>query len=301
MNSRIRNSLVVFSGIAIGRLGSYLWMNQPKALVLPKDVSAAMREANRRIAFSGARNFRDLGGYVTLDGSTVKWGVLYRSDNLAKMTNQDLEYFSALGLYRLIDFRADYEKAEEPDHLPANPGFEVVELPIFDSNSKLGPGLRQRIMAGNLDGVDPDALLMDGNAQFATEFTPQFRAFAQEVWAAQGKPVLFHCTAGKDRTGFAAAILLRILGVPQQIVLQDYLLSQAYILDAYSKNIMVLRLTKGEKIARLVEKLFGVNAAYLQAAFDTIDARYGSFAAYVSDGLGLSAADVAVLRSNLLA
>jgi len=138
------------------------------------------------------------------------------------------------------------------------------------------------------------------NIQFATEFTPQFKAFIQEVLAAKGQPVLFHCTAGKDRTGFAAAILLRILGVPQETVMQDYMLSKPYALEARSRDIFILRLTKGEVTAGVVEKLSGVDATYLEAAFATIDAEYGSFENYVRDGLGLNDADVAALRASLL-
>ncbi len=111
---------------------------------------------------------------------------------------------------------------------------------------------------------------------------------------------MFHCTAGKDRTGFAAAILLRILGVPQETVMQDYMLSRSYALEARSRDVFILRLTKGKETAGIVEKLSGVEAAYLQAAFETIDAEYGSFENYVRDGLGLDDTEVAALRASLL-
>jgi protein-tyrosine phosphatase len=184
--------------------------------------------------------------------------------------------------------------------LPGNPGFQVLELPIFDTNSQLGKDIRDKIMNGDVTGIDAGQLLIDANTQFASEFTPQFKTFVQEVQAANGRPVMFHCTAGKDRTGFAAAILLRILGVPPETVMQDYLLSKEYALQARARDIFILRLTKGQETAAIVEKLSGVEAVYLQAAFDEIDARYGSFDAYVRDGLGLSETDIQTLRSALL-
>lgn len=93
-------------------------------LVFPKDAAEPEREAHRRIAFSGAHNFRDLGGYATADGSTVKWGVLYRSDALDKLTARDLTWLAQLGLYRIIDFREDSKREKNPDRLPGNPGWK---------------------------------------------------------------------------------------------------------------------------------------------------------------------------------
>jgi protein-tyrosine phosphatase len=184
--------------------------------------------------------------------------------------------------------------------LPPNLRFRVVELPIFDANSRLGLEIRERVKNGDLDGIDPAALLTEANIQFVTNFTPQFKVFVREVLAAQGKPVLFHCTAGKDRTGFAAAVLLRLLGVPQEIVTQDYLLSQANILSGHARDLALGRLMFGTAAVRVVEGLLSVNAAYLQAAFDTIDSMYGSFDAYARDGLGLHDTDIAALRAALL-
>ena len=300
MKVRVRTPQLVLLALTLVGIGGYFLLTRPKPIVFQKDLSAAEREAHRRISFAGSYNFRDLGGYATADGATVKWGALYRADNLAKLTDPDLTALNALGLYRLVDFRADFEKAADPDRLPTNLGFQVVELPIFDTNSQLGQSIRDRILNGDVNGIDADKLLIDANTQFATDFTPQFKAFIQEVLVAEGKPVMFHCTAGKDRTGFAAAILLRLLGVPQETVLRDYLLSKEYSMEARARDIFILRLTKGEQTAGVVEKLSGVDAAYLQAAFQAIDTRYGSFTAYARDGLGLSDEEVARLRTNLL-
>ena len=118
--------------------------------------------------------------------------------------------------------------------------------------------------------------------------------------AAEGKPVLFHCRAGKDRTGFAAAITLRLLGAPPEAIAADYRLSGGYALAALRPTILILRLLRGKTAANVVRELGSADARYLQAAFDTIDGQYGSFDRYARDGLGLDERAIARLRDALL-
>ena len=204
--------ILLFLGIAIVTAGVVFLI--PKPIVFPKDMLESQRDSNRKIAFSGSANFRDLGGYQTSDGHQVKWGLLYRSDALTNLKDNDLRYLAKLSINQVIDFRADFEKSSDPDKLPAGNSIKKVDLPILDANCKLGVDLRQKLMAGQVDGIDPDQLLIDAYIAFASDFTPQYKQFIQEILAANGQPVLWHCTAGKDRAGFASAILLRILGVP---------------------------------------------------------------------------------------
>jgi len=164
----------------------------------------------------------------------------------------------------------------------------------------MSSSLRERIERGDLDGLDAAAMMIDANRRLATEFTPSYRRFIQEVLAADGAPVLFHCTAGKDRTGFAAAIVLRLLGVPEESIVADYLRSNAYSLAAHRRDLLLLRLMWGPAASALVRGLLGVDQAYLRAAFEAIDREYGSFEAYVRDGLGLGPAEIARLRAALL-
>ena len=102
--------------------------------------------------------------------------------------------------------------------------------------------MRERIARGDLAGIDAAALLIEANQRLATEFTPVYRRFLAELLAARGAPVLFHCTAGKDRTGFAAAIVLRLLGVPEESIVADYMRSQRYSLAARRIDLLLLRL-----------------------------------------------------------
>jgi protein-tyrosine phosphatase len=273
----------------------------PPPVVIPAQIPAQQREAHRLLNFQGIDNFRDLGGYPTTDGKQVKWGLLYRTGTLAHATASDLQALHALQLRTLIDFRSTQEKEEEPNHLPDPVPFRVVEIPTLDEgNATLVSEIFERVETGNFEGFDPDATMIAGNRQFATEFTPQFSLFMQEIIAAEGAPVLWHCSAGKDRTGFAAAVLLRILGVDQATVMRDYLASQAPALESRKSTLMMLRLFKGEEAADKLAVLMGVEEAWLTAAFEEIDAHWGSFDNYVREGLGLTDQDVSRLRDNLL-
>jgi protein-tyrosine phosphatase len=204
-------------------------------------------------------------------------------------------------LTSLVDFRSSAEKEEEPNHLPEPPGFTVVEIPTLDDGNKALVGdIMERIESGNFDGFDPNRAMMQANRQFATEFTPQFRQFMHTIVEADGRPVVWHCSAGKDRTGFASAILLRVLGVPRDVVMQDYLASRQHALEARRNQLLMLRVFKGEEAADKLAIMMGVEQAWLEAAFDEIDAHWGSFDNYIRQGLELSERDVAQLRTLLL-
>jgi protein-tyrosine phosphatase len=288
--------------IAVGAIAlSAVQFAPAPAVVIPAELPAGQRAGHRLLNFEGITNFRDLGGYPTADGRQVKWGVLYRSANFADSSNADLEALKQLHLKTLVDFRSGMEKDEDPNRLPEPPEFRVVEVPTLDDgNDAMTKEIMERFKNGDFDGFDPNALMQDANRQFATQFTPQFRQFIQEVEAANGAPIVWHCTAGKDRTGFAAAILLRILGVPQDVVMQDYLASKQYALDARRSQLLLLRLFKGEAAAEKMAVLMSVDAAWLAAAFEQIDTAWGSFDNYVHEGLGLSDEDIARLQATLL-
>ena len=270
-------------------------------LLIPAQLPPEQRAAHRLLNFEGIANFRDLGGYANEQGQQVKWGVLYRSSTFAHSSRADLQGLQQLQLATLIDFRSGGEKEEEPNQLPQPASFTVVEIPTLDEGNKALVGeVMERVESGNFDGFDPDHFMLTANRQFATEFTPQFRQFIHTVLDAGGKPVAWHCSAGKDRTGFASAILLRVLGVPQETVMRDYMESKQHALEARKNQLLLLRVFKGEEAADKLAIMMGVEEAWLRAAFEEIDARWGSFDNYVSEGLQLTDRDIAKLRNQLL-
>ena len=271
------------------------------AVIAPASLPLEQRAAHRLLQFEGITNFRDLGGYKTADNRSVKWGNLYRSGSFDKTSRSDLKALESLKLSTLVDFRSSIEKEEEPSVLPEPTGFRVVEIPTLDDGNKAMVGeIMERIESGNFEGFDPNAAMLEANRQFASTFTPQFREFIQLVLNEESKPIVWHCSAGKDRTGFAAAILLRILGVPQETVMADYMRSKRYALAGRRNDLRLLRLFKGNEAADKLTIMMGVEEAWLQAAFDEIDRQWGNFDNYVAGGLQLSSADVEQLRSTLL-
>jgi len=270
-------------------------------LLIPAQLPPEQRAAHRLLNFEGIANFRDLGGYANEQGQQVKWGVLYRSGTFAHSSRADLQGLQQLQLATLVDFRSGGEKDEEPNQLPQPASFTVIEIPTLDEGNKALVGeVMERVESGNFDGFDPDQFMLEANRQFATEFTPQFRQFIHTVLDAGGKPVVWHCSAGKDRTGFASAILLRVLGVPQETVMHDYMESKQHALDARKNQLLLLRVFKGEEAADKLAIMMGVEEAWLRAAFEEIDARWGSFDNYVREGLQLSDGDIAQLQNQLL-
>jgi protein-tyrosine phosphatase len=192
------------------------------------------------------------------------------------------------------------KKKEEPDRLPPDTHIRIVELPILDSTTQIWHDTRDHLLKDTLEDIDAAKYMIQTNMELATRFTPQMRQFIHELFSAKGRPVLFHCAAGKDRTGYAAAIILRILGVPLEVVMDDYLLSNQYYLSAYSWNLFVLHLIKGKRFSTFVKGFLEVRSAFLSAAFQTIDREYGSFEKYVHNGLGLTGQDIELLRSLYL-
>lgn len=272
----------------------------PDQRIVPAELPAAQRDAHRRLPVEGAHNLRDLGGYATTDGLHVRWGVLYRSDALADLTDDDVHYLERLGLRRWVDFRSNMEMENDADRIPESPDLQVVHRPI--QGDALDPAeLQDRILSGDADAQELAEMLVGANRAFITDFGDVYSAFLHDLGDADKLPLLFHCTAGKDRAGFAAALALMALGVPRDTVMQDYLLTNEFSAEHTESTLRLLRIVS---LFRThpddVRPLFEARREYLQAAFDTIDQEYGSTAAYLRDGLGADDALLARLRENLL-
>lgn len=255
-------------------------------------------DKKRLLKIPGVSNYRDLGGYITEDGRTVKWGQLYRSGHLAALTPRGLELIGNLDLFTTIDFRSTYEAQRHPDRVPE--GVQSIHLPVMDqANREMSQEIRERIKNNNIEGYSPVPIITKAYQQFPVEFNPEYKKFMQSVLDAKGRPILWHCTAGKDRTGYAAAILLRLLGVDQKTIYQDYLLSNQYV-KRINRQTITAFIVRGLKAYRMIKPLMGVQIDWLQAAFETLNEEWGSFESYVSNGLGLSPADVTQMKDNLL-
>ena len=258
--------------------------------------------AGRDLGLTGLPNARDLGGYAAADGRSVCAGLLLRSEALTNATPEDVAAIEDMGVGAVIDLRGDSEITtfgEGPW-----PG-RRVHVPTAD--------LTQAVFARMLNaGPDGEPLAEDEVYKVMIDMYRQFvaddgsrGAFAAALAliteaATQGTPVLFHCTAGKDRTGWLAAIVLTALGTDRETVYADYLLSNQRAAEgrgaaARAKLVGMIQQLVGER--QPIAPLLDVRREYLQAAFDEAEAKYGSFEAFLRDGLG---ADVDRLRGAFL-
>jgi protein-tyrosine phosphatase len=253
----------------------------------------------RHLALEGAPNFRDLGGYVAEDGRSVKWGMFYRSDNLSELTPEDLERLSSLGIRLVCDLRGPSEWTGHPDRLPAVDPPEVSHLEIWDESFD-ADGIRAAILSGDFD-VDLRQMLIDGNRMFATRFADRYRDMFARIREPLNLPALVHCTAGKDRAGFASALILRTLGVPISTVYEDFLLTNHYTASKIERTLLAVRVMSLFRVdPERVRPVLGVEPAYLDAAFAAIEENYGSFDTYRRDALGLDDAALERFRDMAL-
>ena len=262
---------------------------------LHKNNSALQGEENRLLPMDGSYNTRELGGYKTLDGKSVKWGVLFRSDKLSDISEADQNYLVNLGIKKIVDFRSKSEKNEDPDRIPQD--IDYVEMPI-----EVDGAMRTKIEAILKGETDRDvkSFLIEANEEFINNYSHIYSRFLKGL-AREQKPTLFHCTAGKDRAGFAAAITLIAIGVSKEDAIEDYMKTNEYtadrIEDMISKiELMSLYQTDGE----ILRPLLGVEREYLETALKTAEDQYGSIEKYIREGLEISEEEIQKLKSFLL-
>ncbi len=261
--------------------------------------------ADRSLHLESAPNFRDVGGYRTADGQWVKMGLLYRSDGLDELTPEDTARLQEIGVQLVCDLRTDYEVEQAPDI--TIPGSESIQLNVAADGADMTKQITDAILAGDpaaqqalLGDGKGAALMVEGGQSFVT--SPAAQAAYAQMYERIADPAnlaaVFHCSAGKDRTGWAAASFLSVLGVPQDVVVDDYLLSNDYLAES---NAATLAKTQAIIDPALLQPVIGVAPEYLQASFDTVESEYGSIDAYFTEGLGLPQATVDQLRQEFLA
>jgi len=241
---------------------------------------------------------------MTADGKRVASGLVYRSNQLSAISPNDMSQLAALKLKTAFDLRTVEERTKRPEELP--PGVNYVVLDVLADSPQAGPAQLEKLMA---DPKAANAALAGGKVEAA--FQASYREFVSLPSArrefkklflglADKKevPALFHCTTGKDRTGWAAAAFLTLMGVPKDKVYEDYLRSNDYILPAYQKAIDAFVAGGGD--AEIPKAILGVKKEYLDAAFDEMHKKYGTIDKYFSDGLGIDATQQEALRKMYL-
>jgi protein-tyrosine phosphatase len=249
-------------------------------LLVPAAASA--QPTTPDIQLEGAKNFRDIGGYLTADGRRVREDLVYRSNRLSKLTDSDQAKLTAANVTLDVDLRNAVERKDEPDRLPAGVEYKVADVVSLNNGLgfhefvpiTLGRAIIDAAVKGSSDiGQSIGYPFMVSFQGSDVAFRDLLTAIAQQ----QSGAVVYHCSAGKDRTGWATAVLLTILGVPRATVNAEFLASNTFL---------------GRSDA--------VEQSWLDAAFDQVNRLYGSFDRYVRDGLRLDQNTVNTLRAKLL-
>jgi len=262
------------------------------------------REPGQSIDIASVPNLRDLGGWPTHDGGTVRWGLLYRSTELNALAGADMAAFETLGIRSVYDLRTEAERTAQPDRVPPDTEQVVVDVmkdavdaaPAQLLNVLTDPKAAESILGGGKGltlfevGYRDIVSLPSANASYGRLFTDLTRP--------EHRPALFHCTTGKDRTGWAAAAMLMLLGVSDELVMKEYLLTNAQLLPAEQPTIDRFQAIGGDP--DLIRPVIGVAPGYLEAALDEMRTKFGDIEGYFARGLGMNSDAQKVLRDTFI-
>jgi len=255
-----------------------------------------MAATNNRIQeLEGALNFRDLGGYAAADGRTVRWNTLYRSGTTHALTPTDIARLGALGVRYAYDLRSNKERRDQPNRLR-----DIANLDYrYRDHDDLPGDIRRLLRSPDARAENSHRVMVDVYQKLPYEFVDAFGALFELLLNGE-LPLVFNCTAGKDRTGVAAALILTALDVPREVILEDYLLTGEF----FERSCELILKDGGLFLASMPravwEPVMRVHPDYLRGMFDQLQASHGSVRGYLRDLLRLDDTDIDKLRSNLL-
>jgi len=255
-----------------------------------------------QIFLQGAFNFRDIGGYRTTDGKFVSRGLLFRSDALSNLTVDDQAVLTALDPRQIFDFRTPLEFRAAPDRLPSQLQKRIIHLPSENGGTRLQKNEKQfieRLAAGDVASVD--ASYRDDYARMPFEARSWIRPWLIQLAANGRTPQIYHCAGGADRTGFATAVLMLLLGVSEDNVVENY----EYRDKAIAKK-------NSEELSAYIEQVSGIDPppssklwmlekhSYILISLGEIKRRYGTIDRYSKDYLDIPKHVIATLRQSFL-
>lgn len=244
--------------------------------------------SNRQIYFRQAVNFRDIGGIKTQDGKTVKWGKIFRSDNLSGIKTSEFEKLSNLHIHTVFDLRTVNETKGKEDHLPES--ITYIHSPTIRDKADLLTQLKPKVLNGELTEAQSIELTLQLYRDNVSKNLPELRQLMHQILDSN-EPVLYHCSAGKDRTGILTALILSILNVDREIIFNEYMLSNYYRSDKIEKMLgkaKLLKVIKPHLNLQVIENFMQVDKRYLSASFEVIDQQYGGINPFIRNELGIN-------------
>ena len=249
---------------------------------------------------SGVSNFRSLGGLRTVDGCRIRPNYLMRSERLCTLTPEDWRRLAATGLKTICDLRSDHERAHHPNGAP--PELALNEIGFDITNDIRGDDSLLKMLDADPTPQAAARMMTQIYRRLPEHLAKSLRALSQ-LLGEDGAPLLIHCTAGKDRTGFAVAMLLHALGVARQDIYADYLISRSWPGAKAHRPSLQRRVAANvppAAVDAVVDEILDVREGYLDAAFATLDAQWGSADRYLKEAVGLDQAGIGRLRGSAL-
>lgn len=252
---------------------------------------------NHLIPIEGTNNFRDLGGYKTTDGKSIKSGMIFRSDALGDVTKKGRKQLEALDIKTIIDFRGPIEREKDPDVvLDSVRTYRTIMMK--DGKHEQADYIR-KLYSGEIDGPKARELLFEAYERNVREGGDALGVMFEDLADERSVPLVFHCTAGKDRAGFAAAVFLSLMGVPREDVVNDYLLTEYYREEELESRLYWMDwLMPDSGIEALRARL--ARPEYIIHVLELIDKEYGGIEQYARTEMGLSDTTIARLRQRFL-
>jgi len=249
--------------------------------------SSIVFNSKRQIKLEGGSNFRDLGGYPTTDGKFVKWGKIYRSADISKLTDNDLMTLKNIKLSTVCDLRGPDELQKGPDKLPE--GVRYINLPA---------GSEQVSTNNNYATMNRDSMMISFYGR-TDHLKAKYKPMFDEILALNNEQALmFHCTAGKDRTGIGAALVLSALGVEKSYILADYEATNIFWKDTREKMIQGMLKSGMSEIA--AKNMLAANPAYIRFFLDAIDKKFGSMEQFLNTEMELTSVKRKILSEKFL-
>ncbi|WP_374525709.1 tyrosine-protein phosphatase [Sphingopyxis sp.] len=276
-----------------------LLLSPAMAMAQAAPVAAAADPATavtREFTLSGGDNFRDIGGYRAADGRKVVWGKLYRSASVGRYTAEDQALIRALSVGSIIDLRSTRERQADKSPWMQNAGVGYWTRDYDLSGGNLGALFAK---GAKIDAATMRGAMIEGYRGFPKEQAASYRMLFDRLLHSD-KAVIVNCTAGKDRTGLATALVLSALGVPRETIMSDYLLSNSALDMDKLRADAGLKAAAAALPADVIQPLLDVEPAYLNAAFDQIDKDYGSVENYLKRELGVDRVAIQRLRKRML-